>query len=623
MVDIQVKNLTKFFVIGENLLDNLSFEIQEGERVAILGRNGCGKTTLFNILTGQMDYDSGEVYVNPSKRLGLISQIPRFPEGFTVEDVLRSAYGAILKAKQKMELLECQMTDGASEEQLREYDTLANRFQAGGGYEMDVEVDKICNGLAITTEQRQQEFSSLSGGEKTRVNLARLLLEKTDILLLDEPTNHLDLNSVEWLEQYIKAFKGTVLAISHDRYFIDQIAQRVIEIFDGHAEFYSGNYSFYMDEKQARFDLQMKQYQQEQAKLKQLGYTVERMKGWGINNRTLYRRAMSIQHRMERIEKTKRPQKEKTMRATFGEKEFSGDVVFKMKNVSKAFGDRVLFSDVNLNVEGGERIALLGDNGTGKSTFIKCLLGEEDCAGKIQFGPTVKWGYLPQIIHFDHPERSLYDTMLYEKNCTPQAARDRLGAFLFQGEDVFKTVGNLSGGEQSRLRLCMLMDEKINLLILDEPTNHLDIASREWVEAAIEEFEGVLLFVSHDRYFIEKFAERIWLLEDGTIRDFPCGYQKYRSILEHEKSAKPAIAEAPKPKKEKPKGGTKEQEKLIRRLEREIEKQEAIVAEYDGKIEAAAADYQELTRLLQERETAETLLMDLMEQWESAQNETV
>ena len=623
MVDIQVKNLTKFFVIGENLLDNLSFEIQEGERVAILGRNGCGKTTLFNILTGQMDYDSGEVYVNPSKRLGLISQIPRFPEGFTVEDVLRSAYGAILKAKQKMELLECQMTDGASEEQLREYDTLANRFQAGGGYEMDVEVDKICNGLAITAEQRQQEFSSLSGGEKTRVNLARLLLEKTDILLLDEPTNHLDLNSVEWLEQYIKAFKGTVLAISHDRYFIDQIAQRVIEIFDGHAEFYSGNYSFYMDEKQARFDLQMKQYQQEQAKLKQLGYTVERMKGWGINNRTLYRRAMSIQHRMERIEKTKRPQKEKTMRATFGEKEFSGDVVFKMKNVSKAFGDRVLFSDVNLNVEGGERIALLGDNGTGKSTFIKCLLGEEYCAGKIQFGPTVKWGYLPQIIHFDHPERSLYDTMLYEKNCTPQAARDRLGAFLFQGEDVFKTVGNLSGGEQSRLRLCMLMDEKINLLILDEPTNHLDIASRDWVEAAIEEFEGVLLFVSHDRYFIEKFAERIWLLEDGTIRDFPCGYQKYRSILEHEKSAKPAIAEAPKPKKEKPKGGTKEQEKLIRRLEREIEKQEAVVAEYDGKIEAAAADYQELTRLLQERETAETLLMDLMEQWESAQNETV
>ena len=619
MVDIQVRNLTKFFVIGENLLDDLSFEIQEGERVAILGRNGCGKTTLFNILTGQMDYDSGEVYVNPNKRLGLISQIPKFPAGYTVEDVLRTAYSGLMKVKARMERLEADMAGGATAEQLREYDSLSNRFQSGGGYEMDVDVDKVCNGLGIPAEQRAQVFDSLSGGEKTRANLARLLLEKTDILLLDEPTNHLDLRSVEWLEGYIQNFRGTVLAISHDRYFIDQIAQRVIEIADGHAEFYSGNYSFYMDEKQARFDLQMKQYEQEQAKLKQLGYTVERMKGWGINNRTLYRRAMSIQHRMDRIRKTERPKTERTMKASFGERDFSGDVVFKMKNVSKSFGDRTLFSDVNLLVEGGERIALLGDNGTGKSTFIKCLLGEEDCQGKIQFGPTVKWGYLPQIIHFDHPERSLYDTMLYEKNCTPQMARDRLGAFLFQGEDVFKTVGNLSGGEQSRLRLCMLMDEKINLLILDEPTNHLDIASREWVEAAIEEFEGVLLFVSHDRYFIEKFAERIWLLEDGKIRDFPCGYQKYRSILEHEAAAKPAVSAAPKPKKERPKGGTKDADKLVRRLEREIEKQEQVVADFDRQIEAASADYQELTRLLGEKEEAEAALMDLMEQWEQAQ----
>ena len=619
MVDISVKNLVKFFVIGENLLDGLSFDIQEGECVAILGRNGCGKTTLFKIITGQMEYDEGEVYVNPNKRMGMISQIPVFPEGYTVEDVLRSAFAGLIKVKKEMERLEQAMAAGATAEQLRSYDSLSNRFLSGGGYDMDVNVDKICNGLGITGRQREQDFSSLSGGEKTRVNLARLLLEKTDILLLDEPTNHLDLKSVEWLESYINTFKGTVLAISHDRYFIDQVADRVIEIADGHGEFYSGNYSFYMDEKQARFDLQMKQYEQEQAKLKQLGYTVERMKGWGINNRTLYRRAMSIQHRMERIKKTERPKTEKTMRASFNEADFSGDVVFKMKNVAKRFGDRTLFSDINLNVEGGERIALLGDNGTGKTTFIKCLLGEESCEGKIRFGPTVKWGYLPQIIHFSHPERTLYDTMLYEKNCTPQTARDRLGAFLFQGEDVFKTVGTLSGGEQSRLRLCMLMDEKINLMILDEPTNHLDIASREWVEAAIEEFEGVLLFVSHDRYFIEKFAERIWLLEDGTIRDFPCGYQKYRSILEHEAAARQAVPAASKPKKEKPRGGTRDSDKLIRRLEREIEKQEAVIAELDARIEAAAADYQELTRLLGVKEEAEAALMELMEQWESAQ----
>ena len=619
MVDIAVKNLTKFFVIGDNLLDGLTFEVQEGECVAILGRNGCGKTTLFNILTGQMDYDDGEVFVNPDKKLGLISQIPRFPAGYTVEDVLRSAFSELIRLQEKMKQMEESMSSSITDQQLKEYDSMSNRFQSGGGYNMDVEVDKICNGLGISPQQRKQLFDNLSGGEKTRVNLARLLLEKTDILLLDEPTNHLDLSSVEWLETYINAFKGTVLTISHDRYFIDQVADRVIEISDGHAEFYSGNYTFYMNEKQARFDLQMKQYEQEQAKLKQLGFTVERMKGWGINNRTLYRRAMSIQHRMDRIRKTEKPKTERTMKASFGERDFSGDVVFKMKEVSKAFGDRTLFSGVNLNVEAGERIAILGDNGTGKTTFLKCLLGQEEFQGKIQFGPTVKWGYLPQIIRFSHPERTLYDTMLYEKNCSPQTARDRLGAFMFQGEDVFKTVGNLSGGEQSRLRLCMLMDEKINLLILDEPTNHLDISSREWVEAAIEEFEGVLLFVSHDRYFIEKFAERIWLLDDGHIRDFPCGYQKYRSILEHEAASKPIVTAEPKPKKGKPKGGTKDIDKLIRRLEREIEKQEQTIADLDKQIEQASADYLELTRLLAEKEAAEESLISLMEQWDAAQ----
>ena len=619
MIDISVKNLTKFFVIGENLLEGLSFEVQEGECVAILGRNGCGKTTLFKILTGEMDYDDGEIYVNPNKKLGLISQIPQFPEGWTVEQVLRSAYLPLLRTKERMTKLEQEMASGATDAQLREYDSLVNRFQSGGGYDMDVDTDKVCNGLGITKAQREQSFASLSGGEKTRMNLARLLLEKTDILLLDEPTNHLDLRSVEWLESYINTIKSTVLVISHDRYFLDRVADRVVEIVDGHGEFYSGNYSFYIEEKQARFNLQLKQYEQEQAKLKQLGYTVERMKGWGINNRTLYRRAMSIQHRMERIKKTEKPKTEKTMKATFGEKEFSGDMVFKTRDMAKSYGDRTLFSNVELRVEGGERIALLGDNGTGKTTFIKCLLGEEDCAGKIQFGPTVKWGYLPQIIQFSHPERSLYDTMLYEKNCTPQTARDRLGAFLFQGEDVFKQVGNLSGGEQSRLRLCMLMDEKINFLILDEPTNHLDIASREWVEAAIEEFEGVLLFVSHDRYFIEKFAERIWVLEDGTIKDYRCDYKKYRSILEREAMAKPVPVSEPKIKKEKPKGGTKETDKLIRRLEREIEKQEQVIAKLDEAIALASADYQELSRLLAEKETEEAVLLELMEQWEAAQ----
>ena len=617
MVEIAVKGLVKSFEVGTTLLDGLSFEIHAGECVGIMGRNGCGKTTLFRILTGELAPDEGEVYIAPGKRMGLISQIPHYPAGYTVENVLRTAFAKLEAIRQKAEALAERLTGSAPKSLLEEYDRLTNAYLVGGGYEQDTNIDKVCNGLGIPQAMRAQEFDRLSGGEKTRVNLARLLLERTDILLLDEPTNHLDLRSVEWLEEYIKKFKGTVLTISHDRYFLDRVVGRIIEITGGKADFYSGNYTFYLQEKQERFNRQLKQYEQEQAKLRQLGFTVERMKGWGINNRVLYRRAMSIQHRMERIEKTERPTKEKTLRARFGEKEFHGDEVLSVKNLGKRFGDRTLFSGIELKVRGGERIALLGDNGTGKTTFIRLLLGELAGEGTVKFGPSVKWAYLPQVIHFEHPERTLYDTMLYEKNCTPQTARDRLGAFLFSGEDVFKTVGTLSGGEQSRLRLCMLMDEKINLLILDEPTNHLDVASREWVECAIDEFEGTLIFVSHDRYFVDKFATRIWELQDGTIRDFPCGYAKYRSILEHEAMQR---QKAPAAKKEKaPRStGSKDAEKTVRRLEREIAAKEEEIAAIDKALGEAASDYQELLRLTEQREAEQTALDGLMAQWEAA-----
>lgn len=616
MIDISVKGLVKSFEVGTVLLDDLSFDIHEGECVGIMGRNGCGKTTLFRLLTKELEADEGEIMIAAGKKLGLISQIPHYPDGYNVEDVLRTAYAPLEAIKRKMEELAQKLTANAPKTLLDEYDRLSNAYDVGGGYEQDTQIDKICNGLGIPQAMRLQEFDRLSGGEKTRVNLARLLLEKTDILLLDEPTNHLDLRSVEWLEDYILKFKGTVLTISHDRYFLDRTVERIIEISAGKAEFYSGNYTFYLQEKQERFNHQLKQYEQEQAKLKQLGFTLERMKGWGINNRVLYRRAMSIQHRMERIEKTERPTKEKTMRARFGEKEFHGDEVLTVKGLGKSFGERRLFSDISLTVGGGERIALLGDNGTGKTTFIRTLLGELNVEGKIKFGPSVKYGYLPQVIHFSHPERTLYDTMLYEKNCTPQTARDRLGAFMFSGEDVFKTVGTLSGGEQSRLRLCMLMNEKINLLILDEPTNHLDIASREWVECAIDEYEGTLIFVSHDRYFVNKFATRVWELENGTIRDFPCGYAKYRSIKEHEATQK--IQQPKKKEKTIRQTGSKELEKLVRRLEREIDAQEKKIAALDDALSQAATDYQELIRLTGEKEQEEANLEALMTQWEEA-----
>lgn len=624
MVDIYVKDLVKSFEVGKNLLDGLTFEVQQGERVGLLGKNGAGKTTVFRILTGEIGYDEGTVEIAQGKKVGLISQIPRYPQGYTVEDVLRCAFRELRNIQKKMEQLEQQMAREATDAVLKEYDRLGARYQSGGGYEMDVNVDKICNGLGIPRAMREQDFSMLSGGEKTRVNLARLLLEETDILLLDEPTNHLDMKSVEWLEEYLKKFKGTVLTISHDRYFLDQVVDRIVELRGGKAEYYSGNYSFYVEEKEARYELQLKQYEQEQAKIAQLSYTMERMKGWGINNRTLYRRAMSIQSRIERIEKTERPTKEKTMYASFGQKEFHGDEVMVLRDLSMGFEGRTLFSDVNLLVQGGDRIALLGDNGTGKSTFLKLLMKEEKpTGGKIKFGPSVKMAYLPQIIHFDHPERSILDTMIYEKNYSTQTARNRLGAFLFSGEDVFKPVSALSGGEQSRLRLCMLMDEEINLLILDEPTNHLDIASREWIENAVAGFQGTLLFVSHDRYFIDQFANRVWELEDGRISDFKGNYRQFKAMKERQAAQQPAQNKAPKEKKERTvtaeaaqKKNQKQLEKQIAKMEREIEKQEAKLEALEPQIQEAAADYTRLSELLEQQTEAQAQLDEMYAQWE-------
>ena len=628
MVDIQVKDLVKSFEVGKNLLDGLSFEIQQGERVGLLGKNGAGKTTLFRILTDEIGYEEGDVVIATGKKTGLISQIPQYPRDYTVEQVLRRAFSDLEAIRRRMETLEREMALGeVPEKLLQEYDSLSNRYLTGVGYDMDVNTDKICNGLGIPREMRSQLFSMLSGGEKTRVNLARLLLEETDILLLDEPTNHLDMKSVEWLEDYLLKYKGTVLTISHDRYFLDRVVTRIIELRGGRAEFYSGNYSFYVEEKEARYQLQLKQYEQEQAKVAQLSYTMERMKGWGINNRSLYRRAMSIQSRIDRIQKTERPTREKVMRSRFGEKEFHGDEVLSIKDLSMGYGDRTLFEHVELLVQGEERIALLGDNGTGKSTFLKLLTHEETPErGRIKFGPAVKLAYLPQIIHFDHPERSLVDTLVYEKNVSTQTARNRLGAFLFSGEDVFKPVSALSGGEQSRLRLCMLMDEDINLLILDEPTNHLDIASREWIEDAVAEYPGALLFVSHDRYFIGRFADRIWELEDGKITDYKMGYSQYRAMKARQAEQQPPAQTAEKKERAVTREAAKKKnvrnlEKQIARLEREIEKQEALVSEMDDRIQAAATDYEALGRLLEEKEQADETLSGLYAQWETLSGE--
>ncbi|MCI9121339.1 MAG: ABC-F family ATP-binding cassette domain-containing protein [Oscillibacter sp.] len=626
MIELQINQLVKSFEVGHNVLDGLTFQIDQGERVGLLGRNGAGKTTLFRVLTGELEPDEGQAIVGQGRRMGLISQIPVYPAGYTVEDVLRSAFQRLESLAREMAELESRMEAGEADPVLlRRYGALGERFEVFGGYDTDVAVNKIANGLSISPDMRRQLFDSLSGGEKTRVNLGRLILEDTDILLLDEPTNHLDLHATEWLEEYIRGFRGTVIAISHDRYFLDRVVTRVIEIENGKAEFYSGNYSFYVVEKEHRYQERLKQYQKEQAKIEQLEKAAEQLRLWAFMGMDkTYRRAINIERRMERMRTTARPTKARKMDARFSAAEFHGDEVLGIRNLAKAYGDKRLFDGISLKIEGGERIALIGDNGTGKSTLIKMIVGElypDD--GRIRLGPQTRTAYLPQIIQFDHPDWNLVENLMAAKRgLSAQSARNRLAAYDFRGEDVFKPVSVLSGGEQSRLRLCMLMDDEVNFLILDEPTNHLDIASREWIEEAVEAYDGALLFVSHDRYFINRFATRIWELENETITDYPMGFTQYRQLKAQEEKPEP-----PKPVKEKaerPVRGNRAQQNAKRQLtvcEREIAKAEERISALEMDMEAAACDYEKLTELTEERSAAQAELDELYLRWERLSEE--
>ena len=621
MIDIGVTGLVKSFDLEKKILDGLTLQIDTGERVGILGRNGAGKTTFFKILTGELDYDSGEVFVAPGKRLGLISQIPVYPPEYTVEDMLRTAFSRMERLKGEMDALAEKMAAGdSSAATLKRYGDLSARFEGLGGWDTDTAVSKVANGLTIDDSMRSRLFSELSGGEKTRVNLGRLILEDTDILLLDEPTNHLDLQATVWLEEYISKFRGTVLTISHDRYFLDRTVTRIIEIADGKAAFYSGNYSFYAVEKERRYQERMKQYLKEQAKIRQLEKAADQMHLWAfMGNDALHKRAFSMEKRIQRMRTTEKPTKAKKMNAQFASREFRGDEVLQLRGLTKSFGERTLFSDIYLRVEPGERIALLGENGTGKTTLLNMIVGSErPDSGSIRLGPSVVTAYLPQIIRFAHPERSLLDTMLYEKKgMTAQSARNRLAQYQFQGEDVFKSVSSLSGGELSRLRLCMLMDEQTSFLILDEPTNHLDIAAREWVEEAVEAFDGTLLFVSHDRYFINRFATRIWELSGGTVTDYPMGFTQYQSVKAQEKQEPPASRE--KKADTRPAKGNRSQQAARRQLticENTIAKLESEIADLDGQMQQVGRDPDKLAEVYAKKLETENTLQEQMARWE-------
>ena len=630
MAEISVQELHKYF--GEHhVLKGLSFDLQLGERASIVGPNGCGKSTLLKILAGLEDYDKGVVVINKGARLGLLEQLPVYDPDTTVKEVLWQAFAYLEGMAEEMRRMEALMADGQTVD-LNRYSRLQTAFEDGGGYDLQVAYDRMTGGLKIDPAMQARPFMSLSGGEKTRVNLARLMLSGTDLLLLDEPTNHLDMDSIEWLESYLKSFRGTVLIVSHDRYFLDNVTTRTLELREGEIINWPGNYSYFTekrDELARQLEAAKKRQDKEIARLEK---AVGNLHLWAfMGNDALHKRAFSMQKRIDRMERIQTIRQQRKMKNQFNLAAQSGEDVFAIENLSVGF-DRPLVQDFTSMVYRGERIAILGPNGAGKTTLLTTLLHlQTPLAGRIYDGVGVQPGYLPQNVHFDHPERNLVDTLLYETNCSTQEARDRLASFNFKGEEVFKTVSVLSGGEKTRLKLCLFMYQKINTLFLDEPTNHLDILSREWVEDAIDDFSETMIFVSHDRYFIDRFATRIWQVQDGKIIDFLGGYKEFKEQRERQLQSEAAMREREKKaakaeksdkpvREDKPKSDNvrsreaekrrKERQRKITALEKQLEELEAQMAD------CPAEDYVRLGDLFNQKEAVEEELLLLYEEEE-------
>lgn len=527
---VKVENITKT-VGGNTLFKDLDITIPTGKHVALVGRNGTGKTSLLRLIAAVDSIDSGRIITPKDSKIGYLHQIPQYRTE-TVEEVLLRAFHDLQNMQQTMQQLEAQMAREMDDRVLEKYGELQERFMQLGGYEMQSKMMTVANGLGIALFL-DKPFEALSGGEKTKVMLAHILLGEPTILLLDEPTNHLDLRAIEWLEHYVKQFDGTVIVVSHDRRFMNEVAEQIIELEDGEAFVSQGNYDAYVAAKEAHIASQFSQYNEQQKKIKKMKESIRRLRQWANEasppNPDLFRKAKMMEKALARIEVVKKPVVAKKMNLALQAESRSGKEVATFEDVTACAGDRVLFFEANFSIYWQDKLAIVGDNGTGKSTILKLLLAErEACDGSVKLGSNVQNGYLAQQFDTFQPEDRLIDAFRDEVAVTEGEARHILAQFLFYGYDVFKKVKDLSGGEKMRLRLAQLMQQKVNLLLLDEPTNHLDIESREVLEETLENFDGTVIAVSHDRYFLEKlFTRTAWIEHECvTMHDGPYDFAK-------------------------------------------------------------------------------------------------
>ena len=577
MIMLSCNNVSKSFGV-ETILEDISFSVNEGDKIGIVGVNGTGKTTLFKVITGIFPHDKGDIFTSKNCRLGYLEQNTNFYSEKTIYDEVVSVFSDLIEAEKELRSLEHQIAslsakESSSGDQLKKamdtYGKKYEEFEKKNGYAYKSEVRGTLKGLGFSDEEMNKAVNVLSGGEKTRVLLAKLLLSKPSLLLLDEPTNHLDADAIEWLEAFLRSYEETIMIISHDRYFLDQSVNRIFEMENKRLTSYNGNYTDYQKQAKINREIRLRQYENQQRDIKKQEESIERLKAYGREKHL--KRARSKEKMLDKVDRLDKPQElRKKARFNFVLRHHSGNDVLKAQGLGKSFGDRKLFEGVDFDLYRGEKVALIGPNGVGKSTLFKIIMGDESQdQGEYKLGQGVDIAYFHQEQKSLNLEKSIIDEVWDDNpHMTQTEVRNLLGAFLFEGEDVFKSIRSLSGGERARVAILKLILSKSNLLLLDEPTNHLDIDSKEVLEDALKEYEGTLLTISHDRYFLNTVVDRILVLKPNGIEEYLGNYEYYQN-KKKEESEKSYLAEM-----EDLPSKTKTQIKEERRREKEIKKNE-------------------------------------------------
>ena len=632
MILLQTSKLTKLYS-GTPILENVQFEVKKGERIAVVGRNGAGKSTLLKMIADEIDFDSGEIHKPQSVILGYFAQSSHVNSNDTIYNEMLSVFAETIKLKGQLEELSLKMAeeDPSSEQYLRiieQYQNLNHRFELMSGYTYESEINNILNRFKFNEIGFDQKISNLSGGQKTRLALAKLLLQKPDVLILDEPTNHLDIDTIEWLEGYLKKYSGAVVIVSHDRYFIDQIATTVYEIEYRKCTKYKGNYSDYIDQKAVSYASLMKQYEKQQKEISKMEDFISR----NIVRASTTKRAQSRRKLLDKMERIEIPKiNDKSIGITFEIDRRSGNDVLKVEDLTVGYPDQIISDHLDFQINRLDRVALIGPNGIGKSTILKTVAGDlPKLGGEVYYGKSLDMGYFDQEqANLTSNNTVLNEVWNYFPTRLEKDIRTLLGNFLFTGDDVFKTINQLSGGEKVRLTLCKLMLQKNNFLLLDEPTNHLDIDSKEMLELSLEDYEGTVFFISHDRYFIDKIATRILEVTPHGVVSYLGNYSDYM-----EKKQQLAELEAAKLAEESNTTTTnnvtdyrkqKEQRRLEQQRKRQLEDIESKIAAYEEELEYKKAelfqeevylDTQKSAQVQARIEELEELIMESMETWE-------